>query len=738
MIKWPLQQHIPVRLFRIVLPWLAFAMMLMWGWRVYDIVNRIPAYGDALEVIWGIQQYHDALANGQPLPLYTPLVFAPNGWHTATLAHTPFLFLLAQPFCFIGGAAFAYNLLALISLVVAYAGSMKLLRRYVSAMPATAGALIFTFVNARWFRIFGHFHILWATSLLPWLLIVLSKLAHDEMDKKQSLKLQILAGAFWGGMINFSYYSIFLGAVAFAIWGKQFFRLRYLKQAAVIAFIAVLLSAPTLILYEIGSRQDDAKPWTISGVQIWGASLNGLMDISWLHPINILKQISVAIYSGPGDESGIHQYGLVTGLLALLGAALICRKRPNRTGLLWLAGVGLLLSLGLLLKWNGKEVSLPALQPLDDLLWRLGHFLKPDVFASDLPRPPFDRGIPLPGYVLAVFVPFYESARVVARYSLVADLGLIVIAAIGLDHLPALGRWIIAAIWILEGLPLVTNAGLPMTSIKPHPAYAWLAEQPLAEGENIIEITNPTIAIGGDVILATQYHHKPTVSGVGSYLPEHVRYIYEYLADDVAHHGGQTLSTETFARLLNQYGARYALFQIKDTWSKSMWNLAQKNPQLRALKCYDPNPGVSPWNYPICVAEVLPQPVNVIALDGWYPSEEWGVWAEGVNSQAKWVATAQMDYQLTISAFPYCAAHDTTTTQTVQLEVNGELLISHTWTRCEVWHGTVTIPKSQIVVGENNLAFSYANATRPSEREPGNGDTRQLSVGFTQLSVKRK
>lgn len=181
------------RLVSRIFPWLAFALVLLWGWRVYDIINRIPAYGDALEVIWGIRQYHDALISNHTLPLFTPLVFAPNGWHTATLAHTPFLFLLAQPLCFIGGAAFAYNILVLASLLVAYAGSLNLLQQFTSLVPAVAGALVFTFIFARWFRIYGHMNILWATSLLPWLLVELVAVKHED-NPRQSRKRLILGG----------------------------------------------------------------------------------------------------------------------------------------------------------------------------------------------------------------------------------------------------------------------------------------------------------------------------------------------------------------------------------------------------------------------------------------------------------------------------------------------------------------------------------------------------------------
>jgi hypothetical protein len=375
------------------------------------------------------------------------------------------------------------------------------------------------------------------------------------------------------------------------------------------------VSAPILILYEISSRQDGSEPSNISDVEIWGISPNNLFDVAPAHPIPLLRQLSTALYSGPTDESGVNQLGLVTGLLALFGVIVIWRKHRERSGLLWLVGVGLILSLGVLLRWNGQELTAPIFQPVNTLLWRLGRALKPGIFTTSAPQPPFDRGIPLPGFLLAAVVPFFESARVMARYVMVAELGLVVVAAIGLQHMPAAGRWLLALVWVVEGLPWSTGPGVPITTLKPHPAFEWLAAQPMAEGENIIDITYPTVMLGGEILYATQFHHKPTVSGVGSFIPQNVRLLWKYLIDDSAQHGGQAMGGQDIVAMLGQYNVRYVLFHIKDAKSNVMWSLAQRNPELRAIRCFDPAPGPSPWNYPICIAEVLPLPINVLTIN---------------------------------------------------------------------------------------------------------------------------
>ena len=75
-----------------LLIWSPFLLLWVWGVH-YDPLTDGPGYGDALEVVQGMESYADFLRNGTN-PLYNPLVFYPTGWHTATLAHTPALLLL--------------------------------------------------------------------------------------------------------------------------------------------------------------------------------------------------------------------------------------------------------------------------------------------------------------------------------------------------------------------------------------------------------------------------------------------------------------------------------------------------------------------------------------------------------------------------------------------------------------------------------------------------------------------
>ncbi|MDW8064565.1 MAG: hypothetical protein RMK32_02900 [Anaerolineae bacterium] len=115
-----------------LIPWLGFWAFFAWGWRVRNPFTHVPAYGDVLEVLWGIRWYAEALWVNGASPLFTPLLYHPAGWHTSTFAFAPILFLIALPFHATGGPAFAYNFLAVLGLVVSFAGMYRFARLFVS------------------------------------------------------------------------------------------------------------------------------------------------------------------------------------------------------------------------------------------------------------------------------------------------------------------------------------------------------------------------------------------------------------------------------------------------------------------------------------------------------------------------------------------------------------------------------------------------------------------------------
>ncbi len=706
-----------------LLPWVFFWGFFVYGWRVRNPFTHIPGYGDVLEVLWGIQWYHESLLVKRVSPLFTPLVFHPLGWHTATLAHTPTFFLIAQSLYPLGGAAFASNILSVVALIVAFGGMVRLARCFVSLPVAIAIAL--AFLSIFWGRLGGHLHMMWVFALLPWLVWAIGR----EIRPTSGYRWGILCGVIWGLMINFQLYGSFIGALAFVFWGRRIFRAKYIRQAVIAALTAFVLGLPVMALYLLGSRADQTHYFGIEHNMWWGASLNSLFIPPVFHPIAFIRDISRTLYIGPHDESGVMNFGLTTSWLALIGAVVVLKTKRQHTGLLWLTLTGILLGLGLLLRWNGEVLQYPIFRPLNAGIWWLGHKLKPALFPTPNPTSYFESGVPLPGFLLTAVIPFWEGARTVSRYAVLGMLGAVVLAGIALQHFPKGMRYLITVVWLVEMLPRPTG-NVPVPS-NLHPAYAWVAGQELEPGEGIADIAYPTLEIGGETLWAIGIHNKPNVSGAGSFWPEHTFVLWNYLLDSTA------LSRPETGVVFRQYGVRYVFLHMRGEKERRMWEMVQENPAFRAVDCWDPLSWPTPWPYSICVAEVLPVqgPVRVLLGKGWSGREEWGVWAEGLRSEAGWLAVAQDGYRLRIGAFPFCVPRRH---QEMSIWVNGERVGEHRWENCDYWEGEVQIPVSVVKRGWNRVTFEYAYAMSPFEVTQGqNGDRRMLSVGFTVLEVTK-
>ncbi len=712
-------------------PWIAFALLFSWGWRVKNIFTHIPAYEDVLEVVWGIRWYHETIFVQHTSPLFTPFVFHPLGWHTATLAHTPFLFTIALPLYEVGGEAFAYNVLVIAALALSLAGAIRFSRLFITGFPAIVTALVFTFIEMHFSRAKGHVHMLWAFALLPWLALAMEKVKYSfspQMEKR----LLFAIGLIWGVMINFALYSLFIGAMVFALWGLQIFQKKRLKQFLMSALIACVLASPVLALQFTGRQQDKTLFFGVDHNVYWGASLNSLFAPSAYHPIPMIQKVARSIYHGPYSETETPNFGLSTWILALIGSIIILRKETRSRSLLSLAIIGLTLGLGPLLKWDGKVIEFPLFRPLNALIWGLGHALKPLVFNSPWLESPFDTGIPLPGFLLTALIPFWELGRVASRYALVGGLGVMTLAGIALRHFPKALRYIVAIAWLMEILPSPT-AELPLPRTL-HPAYKWVMEQPLEQGEGIVDLAFPTVTLRPENLWATLFHRRPTASGSGSSLPQHFFTLWAHLMQNP-----KGLAEPDIGLLLRQYRVKYVLLHFAYGGEEDMWDLIATNPAFKPIGCFEPLKEPSPWYYPICVAEVrdLEGPMNLVRLEGWSDEEYWGgIWAQGTFSRAQWLALKPEEHVLQVRAFPFCIPDRQ---QQLLIKLNRHEIAFHKWEDCEVWEGEFLLRSPAVRRGWNEFTFEYSYALSPFDVTGGvNPDKRALSVGFLKLWVKSR
>ena len=81
-----------------------------------------------------------------------------------------------------------------------------------------------------------------------------------------------------------------------------------------------------------------------------------------------------------------------------------------------------------------RRSSGPRCAHLDSLIWQIGHRLKPGVFLQSRRRLHLIKGIPLPGLLLAALVPFWEGARTLSRYALIAAPGICLLVMRGVEQ----------------------------------------------------------------------------------------------------------------------------------------------------------------------------------------------------------------------------------------------------------------------------------------------------------------
>lgn len=698
---------------------LCIPFLVVWFWSAsYNPLTHIPSYGDALEVVWGANWYAQNLTQLSN-PFYYEGVFYPTGWPTALLAHTPIFLLAMGLFRLILTEAATYNLFLFASFVTAYAGMIKAASLYSRRLWITAlVALLYTFWNMRWVRVGGHLNILWLTALLPWLFWIL------QMAKRRN---RIVGAALvWTFCIIASLYGVWLGALIVGIYFLNKPSLDRLKDMAAIALLTLILSLPTLIPFW-HARQQVASPFfSLDHIAGWGASLNSLILPSVFHPW--LGTFVQTIYRGPLDESGVANLGMVAFLVFV--AALLQRsvyQEKERFALL-LCVLGLIIALGPALRWNGRSVEAPQVEPVNRVLWDLGHLVKPETFPESIPDS-LASSVPLPSWILYAAVPFLEGNRVVARFTFVGYLGLLLLLAMLLERVKA--PWLLAALTFLllfEQVPWpVAEVPIPINS---HPAFDWLSMQQGAVIDLVPAGQQLTLAASGETLYATSLHQKPTASAVSSMWPESAWFLYYWLQQH-----SQPLQHEDFPAILQGYGVNHVLVHMQTADSDRHF-AAEQFAGFDLVNCFDAPQQASPWPYPICVLQAVEHDniFDVTPEEGWSAPESWGRWAEGTESIARWVVPDPLEYELIIDAFPNWVENKT---QEVTIQVNGRKIGSLTFTENEPLGKSFLIPANLLNLGWNQITFTSEYAIAPVELTDGaNPDPRPLSFGVSRLYLR--
>jgi len=231
--------------------------------------------------------------------------------------------------------------------------------------------------------------------------------------------------------------------------------------------------------------------------------------------------------------------GLFAGVLAVI-AFLKRKELPQRDTLrlmFWGALLSIVLAMGTDLHWNGASVEIAL----------------PEFLASRLGRA--EAPIPLPGYFLFLYFPFYAKMRALMRFGVVALIFTSAAAGIGsawvLDKISK--KWqALAAVGLLVLVVFDFYPGpyRQFAEVEPRAVDLWLAEQP----DQGVVIQMPfALAEDQEQTYYTLFHGKPYVGGFFNAFPppqySRVRPVLEHFPD------------EQSVALMRELGVDYVLVQ---------------------------------------------------------------------------------------------------------------------------------------------------------------------------------
>lgn len=472
-------------------------------------------FDDVFEVLWQLNHVSVALFETHTNPFYTPDVFYPGGWYTASGAQPTWYFILFSPLVRLFGPVIAYNLiiLSLFSLAGfgAYLFACALTGDRVAALLSACAYLAApTFA----LQMNGFVNMLSAAGLLPLAFWATHRAVTER--SRSAWKWVAAAGLFLAGSILGQWYFLFMASLPLASYAltlpSTLSRGKRLGRLAIIGLVGLIALAP-FALITLRARQamlPSGARYALADVAQMGFSPDYLLAPNLFHPMWRDSLASLFPVSGEWD---IVSVGIATCILAIVGG--IRGQRRIVRSLLVAAVVSFVLGLGPFLRWRGQLVEVGA----PDLLVHSLSTLLGNLTSREGTIP-----VPLPGLLLYKFVPFYASMRVWARYAVPLILMAAALAGLGASYLRQHGPWarlVIGTLWALvlfEGV-VVPYRDFTAVSVNDRSVNDWLRAQP--PGTSIIEYPRPWF--DKLAMYSQSLHHQSVVNGYMSYQPDFIQ-----------------------------------------------------------------------------------------------------------------------------------------------------------------------------------------------------------------------
>ncbi|MGC8786316.1 MAG: hypothetical protein ACP5Q1_02695 [Anaerolineae bacterium] len=566
---------------------------------VSDLGTKIlgpPAPGDNFQYVHRVWWFKYSLFDAHISPFFNPNMFYPFGYHITLSETTLSNTILALPLTLLFGEVVAYNLILLVSFVLSgFAMYLFVLQLTGNRISGLLGGVLFAFSPYRMSHLgAGHLPLM-GTQWLPLLFLYLGK-----MVAQQRRRDAFMAGLFYSlGALSAWYYA-YIFAVAGLLyvllygrpWRQNLWQRRFVRCVLVFVLVCLLLVGPFVVpvtqLWRGGERAQ-----SLNYLDYFSASPLDFVYPNVMHPIwgpALLKQYPQNVYENI----------LFLGWVPLFLTAIALWRQRDKTPrtFLWLSLIFGILALGTTLHWGSNRVYIATPAWLERIFTLGMGFLTKRLalypISSYTLRVAGAVYVPLPTLLLVLYLPFFKAMRVWARFGLITNFGIAVLAGYGLQRLcersvclqtrsqARSGRWVMAV--VVFGLVLLEFASFPYalgsSRVTARPVDLWLQHQ---DGDFAIMEFPVVKAISGLTLYATRVHGKKISFGCGTFLP--------------AAFNRQRAVLDTFPSaesiaLLKRWGVRYVLVGARNygsEWARIKQEL-DRAPDLRYVIAMDDVP----------------------------------------------------------------------------------------------------------------------------------------------------
>jgi hypothetical protein len=485
------------------------SLIITWPLAKYMSHSVVGSVGDNIYFVWLIKWFQKALIELHVSPLYVPFLNYPQGWYLAYTDITPAMVFLGLPAGILGGATYGYNFAMLASFVLSGIGMYIWVKKLTgSSVAGIISGTAFAFSPYRMAHyLIGHLSLA-GTQWFPFYFMGLTELIQrKDFSWKPILLTAISLGLIGLTSIYYLYMTLLLSVVivvgAWILFNHKLLRDRQFWKGL---GLSILCSAPLLAIgiypylkvFQLGGMPD--RP--VSYVSMYSASPTDFILPSTQHFL-VGEWIGYHFDRSLWIEATLY-IGFIVGCLALL-AFILQKKIPQRNlvNLLVLSSiVAFILALGTNLHWLNR--------PVEQI---------PEFISRWLSQP--DAAIPLPGYLLFKFLPFYSKMRVWMRFGIFVILFVDVLAGIGsawlLAKLKTPWRGVVAVGLIC--LVILDFYPEPMKEyfrVQDRPIDAWLAEQP---GDGAVVQFPFQLVEDQDQAYSTLSYNKPFLGGFFNAFP---------------------------------------------------------------------------------------------------------------------------------------------------------------------------------------------------------------------------